>query len=181
MFVTIFTVVLTNLLRQGFVPDRVTRGVITLLKTHKHGGRDEDYRPITLLNTELRFLAKILTDRLQSVADILLGSQLTCVVKSGTIQSNLYLIRTIIEGIDDDDDTLINLNQFKSFGSPGCCPAGRRIQTLLLKVDQPAVSLPQCWGKGERKAAEYFCAVYVGSLGLFALVPPLRFDVRASQ
>lgn len=63
-----------------------------------------------MLNTELKVLAKILMEHLQSVARILLGSEKTCAVKGWTIQSNLYLIHTILEGIRDDEQAaLINL------------------------------------------------------------------------
>ena len=52
---------------QGAIPGSVTKGVITLVKK---GGRHvweglDDYRPITLLNTELNILARVLANRLQ--------------------------------------------------------------------------------------------------------------------
>ena len=117
IFVPILTVVFNNWFRQGSVPRRITRGVITLLRKDKGGGGNLDnYRPITLLNTELKILAKILTERLQLVADRLLGPEQTCAVKGRTIQSNLHLIRTILEGVKDDDcAALINLDQSKAF------------------------------------------------------------------
>lgn len=52
MFVPILIVVFNNLFYQGFAHDRISRGVITLLKKGKHVGEELDNsRHITLLNT----------------------------------------------------------------------------------------------------------------------------------
>ena len=61
MFVPILTDMFNDWFAQGVIPGSVTKGVITLLKK---GGRHireglDDYRPITLLNTELKILARI--------------------------------------------------------------------------------------------------------------------------
>ena len=65
MFVPILTDVFKHWFAQGTIPGSITKGVITLLKK---GGRHvwedlDDYRPITLLNTELKILARVLTNR----------------------------------------------------------------------------------------------------------------------
>ena len=61
MFVLILTDMFNHWFAQGAIPGSVTKGVITLLKK---GGRHvweglDDYRPITLLNTELKTLARV--------------------------------------------------------------------------------------------------------------------------
>ena len=94
------------------------RGVITLLKK---GGRHvweglDDYRPITLLNTELKILARVLANRLQLVISDLIGSEQTFAVKGRSIQDNLHLIREVLEGIEDGTEAaLISLDQSKAF------------------------------------------------------------------
>lgn len=59
MFVPLLTGVFNHWFSQGSIPGQVTKGVVTLLKKkERHGGEDlDDYRPITLLNTELKILA----------------------------------------------------------------------------------------------------------------------------
>ena len=90
MFVPILTDMFNHWFAQGAIPGSVTKGVITLLKK---GGRHiweglDDYRPITLLNTELKILARV----------------------------NLHLIREVLEGIKDDTESaLISLDQSKAF------------------------------------------------------------------
>ena len=61
MFVPILMDMFNHWFAQGAIPGSVTKGVITLLKK---GGRHvweglDDYRPITLLNTVLKILARI--------------------------------------------------------------------------------------------------------------------------
>ena len=92
--------------------------MITLLKK---GGRHvweglDDYRPITLLNTELKILARVLANRLQLVISDLIGPEQTFTVKGRSIQDNLHLIREFLEGIKDDTEAaLISLDQSKAF------------------------------------------------------------------
>ena len=95
-----------------------TKGVITLLKKegrHVRGDLD-DYRPITLLNTELKILARVLANRLQLVISDLVGPEQNYAVKGRSIRDNLHLVRQILEGIKDDTKAaLINLDQSKAF------------------------------------------------------------------
>ena len=104
MFVPILTDMFKHWFAQGAIPGSVTKGVITLLKK---GGRHvweglDDYRPITLLNTELKILARVLANRLQLVISDLIGPEQTFTVKGRSIQDNLHLIREVLEGIRDD-------------------------------------------------------------------------------
>ena len=118
MFVPILTDMFDHWFAQGAIPGSVIKGVITLLKK---GGRHvweglDDYRPITLLNTELKILARVLANRLQLVISDLIGLEQTYAVKGRSIQDNLHLIREVLEGIKDDTETaLISLDQSKAF------------------------------------------------------------------
>ena len=118
MFVPILTDVFNHWFAQGAIPGSVTKGMITLLKK---GGRHvweglDDYRPITLLNTELKILARVLANRLQRVISDLIGPEQTFAVKGRSIQDNLHLIREVLEGIEDDTEAaLISLDQSKAF------------------------------------------------------------------
>ena len=103
MFVPILTDVFNHLFAQGAIPSSVTKGGITLLKKgdwHVWEGLD-DYRPITLLNTELKILARVLPNRLQLAISDLISPEQTYTVKGRSIQENLHLIREILEGLKD--------------------------------------------------------------------------------
>ena len=109
MFVTILTDMFNHWFAQRAISGSVTKGLITLLKKggkHVWEGLD-DYRPITLLNTELKILAQVLANRLQLVISDLIGPQQTYAVKGRSIQDNLHLIREVLE--EDTEAALISL------------------------------------------------------------------------
>ena len=65
MSVPILTNMFNHWFAQGAIPGSVTKGVVTLLKKvgrHFWEGLD-DYKPIPLLNTELKILARVLASR----------------------------------------------------------------------------------------------------------------------
>ena len=106
VFVPILTDMFNHWLTQGAIPGGVTKGLITLLEKggkHVWEGLD-DYRPITLLNTELKILAWVLANRLQLVISDLISPEQTFTVKGRSIQGNLHLICEVLEGIKDDTE-----------------------------------------------------------------------------
>ena len=115
MFVHILTDMFNHWFDQGAIPGSVTKGGITLLKK---GGRHvweglDDYRPITLLNTELKILARVLANRLQLVISDLIGSEQTFAAKGRSIQDNLHLVREVLE--NGTEAALISLDQSNAF------------------------------------------------------------------
>ena len=92
--------------------------MITLPKKEGRHVRGEldDYRPITLLNTELKILAQVMVNRLQLVISDLIGPEQNYAMKGRLIQDNLHLVRQILKGIEEDTEAaLINLHQSKAF------------------------------------------------------------------
>ena len=118
MFVPILTDMFNHWFAQGDIPGSVTKGVITLLKKgsrHVWEGLD-DYRPITLLNTELKILARVLANRLQIVISDLIGPEQIYGVKGRSIQDKLHLICEVLEEIEDGTEAaLISLDQSNAF------------------------------------------------------------------
>ena len=96
----------------------ITKDVITLLKkggSHVWEGLD-DYRFITLLNTELKILAQVLANHLQLVINGLIGPEQNYAVKGRSIQDNLHLVHEVLEGLEDNTEAgLINLDHSKAF------------------------------------------------------------------
>ena len=114
MFVPILTDMFNHWFAQGAIPGSVTKGVITSLKKgDRHVWEDlDDYMSITLLNTELKILARVLANRLQLVISDLIGPEQNYTVKGRLIQDNLHLVHEILEGLEDGTKaTLINLDQ----------------------------------------------------------------------
>ena len=114
-----FVPILTEMFNNWFaIPGSITKGVMSLLKK---GGRHvweglDDYRPIILLNTELKILARVLTNCLQIVISDLISPEQTYAVKGRSIQDNLHLIPEVLEEIEDGTEAvLIHLDQSKAF------------------------------------------------------------------
>ena len=113
MFVPILTDVFNHWFAQGAIPSGITKGVIGLLKKGSRHvwGHVYDYRPITLLNTELKILARVLANRLQLVISDLIGLEQNYAVMGRSIQGNSYLVSEVLEGLKDDTKAaLINLD-----------------------------------------------------------------------
>ena len=114
MFVPLLATIYNNWMRQGTIPRRFTRSIVKLLRKNKHCGDGiSNFRALTMLNTDLKILAKIPANRLRTVLPSLICPEQTCAVKGRTIQDSLHLVRTIIEV--DGNAALINLDQSKAF------------------------------------------------------------------
>ena len=90
MFVPILTDMFNHWFAQGAISGSVTKSVITLLKKGSRHVWEEldDYRLITLLNTKLKILARVLAKRLQFVISDLIGPEQNNAVKRRSIQDN---------------------------------------------------------------------------------------------
>ena len=114
LFVPLLATIYNNWMRQGSIPRRFTRGIVKLLRKNKHGGDGiSNFCPLTMLNTDLKILVKMLANRSQTVLPSLICPEQTCAVKCRTIQDSLHLVCTIIEKVGNG--ALINLDQSKAF------------------------------------------------------------------
>ena len=109
----IFVPILTDVLNQGVIPGSIAK------KGDRHVWQGlDDYKPITLLNTELKILVRVLANRLQLVISDLIGPEQTYAMKGRSIQDNLHFVREVLEEIKDGTEAaLVNLDQFKAFES----------------------------------------------------------------
>jgi hypothetical protein len=91
--------------------------VLTLLQ--KSGEREDirNWRPLTLLNSDYKIIAKILAERLKVVLPKLIHSDQKGFVKGRNISEANRLIQDVIEYTDreDDDGIIIFLDQQKAF------------------------------------------------------------------
>jgi hypothetical protein len=93
------------------------KGVLTLL--NKSGEREDirNWRPLTLLNSDYKIIAKILAERLKVVLPKLIHSDHKGFVKGRNISEANHLIQDVIEYTyrEDDDGIIIFLDQQKAF------------------------------------------------------------------
>ena len=93
------------------------RGVISLL--FKKGDRTQlqNWRPITLLNTDYKILSKVLANRLKHALPLLVHTDQTACIPGRTINDNLRLIQDAIAYANETDIplALISVDQLKAF------------------------------------------------------------------
>lgn len=120
----------------GHLPLTQRRGVISLL--FKKGDRTQlqNWRPITLLNTDYKILTKALTNRLKHTLSFLVHTDQTACIPGRTINDNLRLIQDAITYANEMNIplALISVDQLKAFD--------RVSHTFLLKPWKNLVSDP---------------------------------------
>ena len=115
MSLFLLATIFDNWMRQGFIPRRFTRDIMKLQRKDKHGGYGiSNFCPLTMVNTDLKILAKILADCLQTALHRMICPEQSCAVRCRTIHECLHMVRTIVEKVDGKT-ALINLDQSKAF------------------------------------------------------------------
>ena len=103
---------------EGLLPSSQRRGLITLLcKNPDQPDNLQNWRPITLLNTDYKILSKVLTLRLRKIIGEIIHPDQTCSIPDRTIQDNVHLIRNLIEYVNGKNMSaaIISLDQSKAF------------------------------------------------------------------
>lgn len=86
-----------NILSGNHVPGKeFSQGIITLIPKKNMPEDLNDFRPITLLNTDYKLFTKILAMRLKGVLNDIIGKEQKCGIEGASIIDNLQKIRNII-------------------------------------------------------------------------------------
>jgi hypothetical protein len=99
LFVPLLTRLFVAMGEEGHVHAGGLDGVVVSL--FKAGDRAEisNYRPITLLNTDYRVLAKVLASRLQRVLGTIISPEQTAFLQGRRIGENVFFLRALAEGL----------------------------------------------------------------------------------
>lgn len=104
-------------LTKGELPPTLRTGLVTLL--YKKGRKEDlaNWRPITLLNTDYKVLAKIITERLKKVVSLVVQPDQTCGVPGRSSNLNLAMVRDIVSWAEQRQLPLaiLSLDQEKAF------------------------------------------------------------------
>jgi len=88
--------IMNDMYREGQLPDQQIYGIVVCIPKQATPTRPEDYRPLTLLNTDYKFLTKITANRLRPwLADILHRTQ-HCGIPGNTVFEALATIRDAV-------------------------------------------------------------------------------------
>ena len=101
----------------GQLSESQSKGMITLL--YKKGPKEllSNWRPITLLNSDYKIISKVLANRLRSVLPEVINKDQTCGIPGRTINSNLSLLRDIVDYSNEENipSAMLCLDQLKAF------------------------------------------------------------------
>ena len=100
------------------MPPSQRQGVITLIcKDPAKADTLNNWRPISLINTDYKILSKVLTLRLRKIIGEIIHPDQTCIIPGRTIQDNVHLIRNLVEYTNGKYmlAAIISLDQSKTF------------------------------------------------------------------
>ena len=145
------TAVFNEAINTGMLPDRMLEGEVALLYKKKDPRDIRNYRPITLLNTDYKILAKVMGERLKQTLDSIISSPQTGFVPKRQITENTHLLTLIQAYLDETDEEgiMIFLDCEKAFDrcsweflhksmeALGYGPVVRNFIRLITDVDEP--------------------------------------------
>ena len=101
----------------GILSDSQRIAVITLTPKKGNASSPNNWRPISLLNSDYKLLAKILQVRLSKVMNSIVNIFQTCAVPGRSIHNNLLIIRDVIDycSLNDVACALLSIDQEKAF------------------------------------------------------------------
>uniref|UniRef100_A0A803K7B8 Reverse transcriptase domain-containing protein n=1 Tax=Xenopus tropicalis TaxID=8364 RepID=A0A803K7B8_XENTR len=115
--------VFTQFLQAGQLPRSLRESALILLSKGKDRRQITNWRPIALLNTDRKILAKVLFNRLYAVSEPLLSEDQYCAVKGRGVLQAVAVIRETIEyaKVTNCEKYLLGLDQAKAGCNTGTC------------------------------------------------------------
>ncbi len=87
----------------GVMPESMGLGVITILYKNKGSPlKLENYRPLSLLNTDYKILTKVLANRIKEVVGSIVSPSQAYSIKGRDITDTICTIRDVVEGMGKD-------------------------------------------------------------------------------
>ena len=106
-----FIEVLNKCFTNGKLSPSCRLATITLLCKDKEKANDLAYwRPISLLNTDVKILSKVLCNRLKKVIGSIVQKDQTCGIPGRSITDNLHLIRNVVDYVNQKNLRLVLLS-----------------------------------------------------------------------
>jgi len=88
--------IMNNMYIGGEITDNQKHGILVCIRKTTHPNRTEDYRPLTLLNTDYKLLARIITNRLRSRMPHVLQQSQFCGINEGTVFEAVATVRNSV-------------------------------------------------------------------------------------
>ena len=102
-FIPYLTNTFTLMISHNWVPESFTRTVIKLIPRKPVSRTVENYRPITLINTDQKILSHLLANRLKKSLTTLVGPHQTAYLPQRSIHSSLTQVNLNLEYLTEED------------------------------------------------------------------------------
>ena len=102
-FIPYLTIMFTLMISHNWVPESFTRTVIKLIPKKPVLRTVEDYRPISLINTDQKILSQLLPNRLKKSLTTLIGPHQTAYLPQRSIHSLLTQVNLNLEHLTEED------------------------------------------------------------------------------
>ena len=102
-FIPCLTNIFTLVIFRNWVPESFTRTVIKLIPEKPVPRTVDDYRPISLINTDQKILSHLLSSRLKNSIGSLIGSHQTAYLPQRNIHSSLTQVNLNLEQLANDN------------------------------------------------------------------------------
>ena len=110
MFVNELAPILQKLYKKAYenhcLPYSLNEAIIKLLPKKNNAERIEDWRPISLINTDFKILAIIITQRLQPALSKIIGEDQTAHLKNRNAHTNISITRDLIDLANSKKETM---------------------------------------------------------------------------
>ena len=105
-----------NIFQKGELTEMQKRGAIKTVFKKGDRTRIKNYRPISLLNLDLKIITKALANRIKPILHILVNENQTC-IPGRRIETNIHIMQNLIDHVNETDGNLaiIFLDQEKAF------------------------------------------------------------------
>ena len=100
--------------RNDWVPDSFKKSIIKLIPKKRKPEKAEDYRPISLINTDQKILSHILANRVKTPFGGVIKSHQNAYLENRQIHNSLLQVNINLENLGDDD-CLVALDFSKAF------------------------------------------------------------------
>ena len=106
-----------DIFNRGTLSETQRTSIVTLLPKEGDQCDPTNWRPISLLSTDYKILAKVFQLRLSKIMPTLVNNHQACSVPGRSIHSNMLIIRDIIDysAIRNNSCAIISLDQYKAF------------------------------------------------------------------
>lgn len=113
----IFSKLVDNIFRKNELCKSMKTGVLTLIPKKGDLRKLTNWRPISLLNTDYKIIAKTIANRISKIIQCLISEDQTCCLPGRDITGNVLIMQNIIDYVNltDSDGLVLKIDQFKAF------------------------------------------------------------------